>query len=129
MIGPALLFIPFANSTLRMVAVAGFVTFHAGLHITMELGLFPATDHIIQHWNRRQPVVPVEVIPTRGPSATSGTFWCAPRIGALVIPHPKPAWLGDPSPKRRCSPHSKTPWTVCGTFNARSAPKSVAPHF
>ncbi len=42
MLGPLLLFAPFANAALRTVAVAGFTMFHLGLEATMELGLFPA---------------------------------------------------------------------------------------
>jgi hypothetical protein len=39
--GPALLFLPIANAQMRLVAILGFISFHMGLVLTMELGNFP----------------------------------------------------------------------------------------
>jgi hypothetical protein len=40
-LGPVLLFLPFHVGLQRMVTVAAFILFHAGLALTMELGHFP----------------------------------------------------------------------------------------
>ncbi|MBX2819129.1 MAG: HTTM domain-containing protein, partial [Rhodothermaceae bacterium] len=39
--GPILLFIPFFIGPIRIVLVSGFVLFHSGLALTLELGIFP----------------------------------------------------------------------------------------
>lgn len=39
--GPMLAFVPFWNATFRIAAILLFWSFHAGLAVTMELGMFP----------------------------------------------------------------------------------------
>lgn len=41
LVGPVLLFVPFYPALLRLVLVGTFILFHAGLALTMELGIFP----------------------------------------------------------------------------------------
>ncbi len=41
LIGPVLLFLPFWNQTMRFVVISGFVSFHIGIALTLNIGYFP----------------------------------------------------------------------------------------
>jgi hypothetical protein len=83
-LGPALLWLPFSVSRQRMFAVAGFLLFHVGLGITMELGNFPWVCCVMwlallptAFWDRLERQLAWR--PVTGPETEKEPAWAPPR--------------------------------------------------
>ena len=90
--GPFLAFVPFYTPTFRLLTVALFWAFHAGLATAINIGLFPVFSVVAwlafipsQAWDRLRPSATQNYVPVRGAYARAASWLAILAIAYVVI--------------------------------------------